>query len=218
MILAAGRGARLRPLTDKIPKPLVKVGSYTLIEHHINKLADAGFESVVINTSHLGDKIHSYLGNGDKFNIPIHYSDEGDDALETAGGIAYALPLIGKHPFLVISSDIYSDFPFDAHFKLNQSNMHLIMINNPPHHATGDFTAKQINLSESQQRYTYSGIAYINPKLFTHEKRAYPLIDTIHQCINENTISAELYSGTWFDVGTVGRLHEANKAALKKIS
>lgn len=215
MILAAGRGSRLRPLTDKTPKPLVRVGNDTLIEHHIKKLANAGFESIVINTAHLGEKIRDYLGNGKQYGIPIAYSDEGDTALETAGGIAYALPLLGDQPFLAISSDIYCDIPFNPDFQLHQSRMHLIMVNNPPHHPNGDFEAQDINLSNTQQRTTYSGIAYINPNLFIHEKRTYPLIDTIKQCIDEKTISAELYEGTWHDVGTVSRLHEANKHAIE---
>ncbi len=216
MILAAGRGARLSPLTDKIPKPLVKVGHDTLIEHHIRKLAKAGFESIVINTAHLGEKIRSHLGDGEQYGIAIEYSDEGEQALETAGGIAYALPLLGKQPFLAISSDVYCDIPFDTHFQLKQSRMHLIMVNNPPHHPNGDFNAQEINLDSAPElRFTYSGIAYINPNLFTHEKKTYPLIDVIKQCIEENTISADLYEGKWIDVGTIDRVHAANKAAMK---
>ena len=215
MILAAGRGNRLSPLTDKIPKPLVKVGKRTLIEHHIKKCAEAGFESVIINTAHLGEQIHKHLGDGNRFNIPIHYSDEGEQALETAGGIAYALPLLGDQPFLVISSDIYCDIPFNAHFQLTSVHMHLIMVNNPKHHTKGDFTAKQVNLNyPDAERYTYSGIAYVNPSLFTYEKRAYPLIDVIKQCVNNKSISSELHTGLWMDVGTADRLHTANKHAL----
>ena len=216
MILAAGRGARLRPLTDKLPKPLVKVGNDTLIEHHIKKLAHNGFESIVINTAHLGSKIHDYLGDGSKYGILIEYSDEGDNALETAGGIAYALPLLGEQPFLVISSDIYCDIPFTPDFQLDQNMMHMLMVNNPEHNPDGDFTAQEIKLNNTQQRYTYSGVAYINPSLFIHEKRTYPLLKTIQQCINENTISSELHEGLWVDVGTPTRLHIANKHALEK--
>ena len=215
MILAAGRGNRLSPLTDKLPKPLVKVGKSTLIEHHIKKCAEAGFESIIINTAHLGKQIQDHLGDGSRFNIPILYSDEGERALETAGGIAYALPLLGDQPFIAISSDIYCDISFNAQFQINNSQMHLIMVNNPEHHPQGDFTAKEINLNNANaERYTYSGIAYINPGLFTYEKKAYPLVDVIKQCINNDSISSELHTGLWMDVGTASRLHAANKHAL----
>lgn len=216
MILAAGRGARLRPLTDKIPKPLVRVGKQTLIEHHIFKLANAGFESIIINTAHLGGKIRDYLGSGDQYGIPIEYSDEGDEALETAGGISYALPLLGNKPFLIISSDIYCDIPFNANFQLNESRMHMIMVNNPKHHPAGDFKPEDIHLDNSkEERVTYSGIAYVDPSLFVHEKRKFPLLDSIKRCIKEKTISAELHNGIWFDVGTASRLHAANRFILQ---
>ncbi len=215
MILAAGRGSRLRPLTDKQPKPLVKVGKKKLIEHHIDRLAQAGFESIVINTAHLGKQIRDQIGNGSNYNIPISYSDEGEKALETGGGISYALPLLGDEPFLVISADIFCDIPFSNDFSLTNSQMHLFMVENPTHNIKGDFYSSEIQLNtHAEQRFTYSGVAYIDPELFTHEKRTFPLIETIHQCINTKTISAELFIGMWFDVGTASRLHEANKHAL----
>ena len=216
MILAAGRGNRLRPLTDKIPKPLVRVGHETLVEHHIKKLANAGFESVTINTAHLGDKIKDYLGNGSKYNIPIEYSHEGEQALETGGGIAYARPILGDQPFLVISSDIFCEIPFDKDFDLANSDMHLFMVDNPEHHPRGDFTASELGISDNESHYTYSGVAYVNPKLFAHEKRVFPLIENIRYCIKHKTISAEIFTGAWFDVGTANRLHEANKYALSR--
>lgn len=215
MILAAGRGNRLRPLTDKKPKPLIRVGKRTLIEHHICNLAMAGFESIVINTAYKGEQIRKHLGDGAKYNIPISYSDEGEQALETGGGISYARPLLGDEPILVISADIYCRIPFDKNFEFDNSQIHLFMVDNPEHNPGGDFSAEELNLNErTEQRYTYSGIAYIDPKLFNHEKRAFPLIDTFRQCISSNNISAELFTGTWFDVGTGSRLHKANKHAL----
>ncbi|MEM8845353.1 MAG: nucleotidyltransferase family protein, partial [Pseudomonadota bacterium] len=147
MILAAGRGERLRPLTDKLPKPLVRVGHSTLIEHHIKNLSSAGFDSIVINTSHLGNKIQDYLGDGSKYNIPLEYSHEGEQALETGGGIANALPLLGDHPFLVISADIYCEITFDPSFLLNSTDMHLFMVNNPAHHPNGDFSESELGIS-----------------------------------------------------------------------
>ncbi len=217
MILAAGRGSRLHPLTDKIPKPLVKVGNSTLIEHHVKKCATAGFDSLIINTAHLGNQIRQHLGDGSRFGIPISYSDEGEQALETGGGIAYALPLLGKEPFLAISSDIFCDIHFNAQHKLKHNHIHLIMVNNPQHHPNGDFSPAEINLKNTHgERYTYSGIAYIDPSLFKHEKRTFPLLDIIKQCIDNKSISAELYEGMWFDVGTATRLHAANKHAMQK--
>ncbi len=216
MILAAGRGVRLKPLTDKLPKPLVRVGGETLVERHIKNIAAAGFESVVINTAHLGEKIRDRLGDGTRFNIPIVYSDEGEQALETGGGIANALPLLGDDPFLVVNADIYCDVPFDAQLDLNRALVHLIMVANPEHHPDGDFTAEELNLP-GQQRYTYSGVGYYHPKLFTHEQRIFPLVEVLRKSIKDQTITAEVFSGTWFDIGTGGRLHEANKYALSVV-
>ena len=217
MILAAGRGNRLRPLTDTKAKPLIRIGKTTLIEHHIDKLVNAGFESIVINTAYLGKQIREHIGDGSRYGIPISYSDEGAHALETGGGIAYALPLLGNEPFLLISADIYCDIPFSKEFKFSNSQMHLFMIENPAHNIKGDFSSSEINLkTHAIQRFTYSGVAYIDPTLFTHEKKPFPLIETIRHCINENIISAELFIGAWFDVGTASRLHEANKFALRK--
>ena len=215
MILAAGRGVRLKPLTDKIPKPLVRVGGETLIERHIKNIAAANFESIVINTAHLGEKIRDYVGDGSRFNIPIVYSDEGEQALETGGGIANALPLLGNEPFLVVNADVYCDIPFDAAFQLNDALVHLVMVDNPAHHPDGDFTAEELRLS-GQHRYTYSGVGYYHPKLFKHEKRIFPLIDILRQSISDKTINAEVFDGTWFDIGTGSRLHAANKFALSQ--
>ena len=214
MILAAGRGIRMKPLTDHIPKPLVKVGGETMIEHHIKKLAQAQFESIVINTAHLGAQIVSAVGDGNQYGIPITYSDEGDEALETGGGIANALPLLGDRPFLVVSADIYSEIPYNPDFSLDSSLLHLIMVNNPPHHPQGDFSASELNLAENSHRYTYSGIGYYHPALFSNEYRVYPLIETIQMAIENNKISASVFTGTWFDVGTGSRLHDANKYAI----
>ena len=217
MILAAGRGRRLRPLTDKLPKPLIKVGHKSLLEHHIIKCAAGGFDSIVINTAYLGDKIEKAIGDGSRYNIAIEYSHEGDYALETGGGIAYALPKLGSQPFLVISADIYSEIKFEPDKRLHGSKMHLIMTNNPPHHPDGDFTGQQINLlSEKENRLTYSGVAYLDPNLFVHEKRKFPLADIMRECVSNNAVSAELFNGAWFDIGTAGRLHEANKHILER--
>jgi MurNAc alpha-1-phosphate uridylyltransferase len=214
MILAAGQGTRLRPLTNHCPKPLLKVGQQRLIEHHIIKLAKAGFDAVIINTAYLGSMIEATLGNGERYGIDLLYSHEGEHALETGGGIAYAKNLLGEQAFLCISADIYTDMPFDNQFNLTQ-DVHLIMVNNPAHHAHGDFTAHQLGLSDDEQRYTYSGVAYLNATIFNQEKRAFPLIDVFNLAIYEKRINAQIYTGTWFDVGTASRLHAAHSHALK---
>ena len=217
MILAAGRGSRLRPLTDKIPKPLIRVGGKPLIEYHIEKLSNAGFDSIIINTAHLGEKIQAYVGDGSRYNIPIQYSDEGEQALETGGGIANALPLLGDQPFLLVNADIYCEMSFNPQFLLGHSKMHLVMVANPPHHPEGDFTEKELTMSNNADlRLTFSGVSYIHPQLFTHEKRAFPLIEKIRFCIEEKLISAEIYQGMWTDVGTASRLYEADKYILSK--
>ena len=218
MILAAGRGRRLRPLTDTLPKPLIKVGGKSLIEHHIIKCAAAGFDAIVINTAYLGDKIEKTIGDGSRYGIAIEYSHEGAAALETGGGIAYALPKLGNGPFLVISADIYSEIPFEPDKRLPESSMHLVMTNNPPHHPDGDFSGRQVKLfNQKANRFTYSGVAYLDAGLFRHEKRKFPLLDIIKQCIGNHAVSAELFNGVWFDIGTVRRLHAANKYILERL-
>ena len=217
MILAAGRGIRLKPLTDHVPKPLVRIGNETLIEHHIKKLAAAEFESIVINTAHMGNKIQEYIGDGSHFGIPIYYSDEGEQALETGGGIANALPILGNETFIVVNADIYCDIPFDPKLSVANGHMHLIMVNNPAHHPQGDFDSSELNLP-GNQRYTFSGVGYYHPSLFIHERRIFPLIETIQSAIAHKKISAEIFTGAWFDVGTGGRLHEVYKYALSQRS
>lgn len=216
MILAAGRGERLRPLTDKIPKPLLKVGKRSLLEKHIQDIAAANFESIVINIAHLGQMIRQNIGDGSRFGIPIHYSDEGVQALETGGGIARALPLLGDQPFLLVSADIYCEIEFDPDFDLRHALMHLIMVNNPAHNPGGDFDAKQINLPDYQQRFTYSGVGYFHPAQFHNQTEKFPLREIIGNAIKQQKLSASLFEGVWHDVGTGSRLHAANKYALAK--
>jgi MurNAc alpha-1-phosphate uridylyltransferase len=213
MILAAGRGKRLQPLTNTTPKPLIKVGKRSLLEQHIHNIAAAKFESIVINIAHLGNMIQQHIGDGSRFGIPIEYSDEGEQALETGGGIANALPLLGDQPFLVVSADIYCEIEFDPNFKLNDALMHLVMVNNPAHNPQGDFDTEEINLVGHHQRLTYSGVGYFQPAQFRNQKKIFPLIESIRLAIEQKKISASLFEGTWHDVGTGCRLHAANKYA-----
>ena len=210
MILAAGRGERLRPLTDKTPKPLIKVAGKSLIEYHLLNLSAAGFNEIIINTAWLAEKIHQQLGDGSNYNVTIQYSDEGD-ALETAGGIINALPFLGKKPFLVVNGDIWCDFDFSTLPKLNKSTQaHLVLVNNPDHNQKGDF-ALQENLIKNTgtPMYTFSGIGIYSPDFFTDQPLgSVPLAPIIRNKCNDGLVSGQFYDGSWTDVGTLERLQE----------
>jgi MurNAc alpha-1-phosphate uridylyltransferase len=220
MILAAGRGERMRPLTDRTPKPLLEVGGKPLITWHIEKLVKAGITELVINHAHLGGQIEAALGDGSQFGAQIHYSAE-TTALETAGGIAQALPLLGQAPFAVINGDIYCDYDF---FRLHeQANLlqhnfdaaHLVLIDNPAHHPKGDFylSGNRIASSELHQhaaQLTFSGIGVYQPALFSHIARGSvaPLAPLLRAQIALSKVSGEHHGGLWVDVGTPQRLQE----------
>ena len=209
MILAAGRGERLRPLTDNTPKPLLQAGQHKLIEYHLYHLADAGFKDIIINVAWLGDKIIQTLGDGSNYNLSIKYSNEGDQALETGGGIFNALPLLGDDPFLVINGDIWTDYAFKNLYGLIPPGMaHLIMVNNPIHNPDGDFYLQNNQLTESgNHKYTFSGIGVYKKDFFAGQtNKSFPLAPLIRQHIIQKNISAELYTGEWDDIGTVERL------------
>ncbi len=209
MILAAGRGERMRPLTDSLPKPLIKAGSRHLIEFHLYQLANAGFKDVIINVAWLGQKIINTIGQGEKYNLNIMYSDEGDQALETGGGILNALPLLGDEPFLVVNGDVWTDYPFEKliNFPL-KDKAHLVLVNNPEHHTEGDFALFNNRLTESvSNKFTFSGIGVYSADFFKdHTGKKFPLAPMIRKYISENKISGELYNGKWMDIGTQKRL------------
>ena len=168
MILAAGRGERMRPLTDTTPKPLLKIKGKPLIVYHIEKLTELGFEEIIINIAHLGYKIPEALGDGSKWGINIIYSDEQKDgALESAGGIVKALPLLGNDTFLVVNGDVFCDYEFNPDFDLKDDLAHLVLVNNPEHNLDGDFGLDGNRvLNSAKDMYTFSGIGYYSPKLF----------------------------------------------------
>lgn len=201
----------MRPLTDVTPKPLLKAGAKRLIEYHLQGLASAGFKNVVINVSWLGQQIIDVLGDGSKYNLNIIYSDEGEQALETGGGIFNALPLLGDAPFLVINGDVWTDYPYQTlqNFKLKHK-AHLILVENPPHNLQGDFSINNGLLTENaKQKYTFSGIGIYSKDFFTaQESGKFPLAPMIRQCIAKGEISGEIYRGKWMDIGTVDRLNE----------
>ena len=214
MILAAGRGERMRPLTDTIPKPLLHVDNKPLIVHHIEKLAHNGFKEIVINIAHLGQQIVDSLGNGSKWGVKIYYSDERESgALESAGGIKKALTLLGDEPFLVVNGDVFCDYEFDADFELKESLAHLILVSNPSHNIQGDFglDGEQKLINKDAIQYTFSGIGYYNPELFSSlDSAKKPLAPLLREAIAEKKVSGELYSGEWHDIGTPQRLEEIN--------
>ena len=211
MVLAAGRGERMRPLTDTTPKPLIMLDQYRLIEYHLLNLARSGFTDIVINVAWLGEQIIETIGSGEQYNLNITYSNEGEQALETGGGIFNALPLLGDEPFLVVNGDVWTDYPFEQlyNFKL-KDRAHLIMVNNPEHNLQGDFFIESDRLVESgNTKFTYSGVGVYAKAFFENCKTGkFPLAPMIRNFITRDEISAELYQGKWIDVGTVDRLEK----------
>lgn len=212
MVLAAGRGERLRPLTDTTPKPLINIGKRRLIEYHLLKLADAGIHDVIINTAWLGDLIKSTLGDGSDYQLNIQYSDESPEALETAGGIIKALPLLGKEPFLVINGDIWTDYDISPLInKSLNSEAHLVLVDNPDHNPAGDFGLQDNKIINADTMYTYSGIGLYTADLFHGMSIGKtPLAPILRSKCELGLISGELYKGYWTDVGTEQRLNELN--------
>jgi MurNAc alpha-1-phosphate uridylyltransferase len=214
MILAAGLGTRMRPLTDHTPKPLLKVGGKPLIVWHIERLKASGFTTIIINIAYLGQQIIDYLGDGSEYGVTIHFSDEqSEGALETAGGIVKALPLLSD-TFLVINGDVWTDFPYDLNFRLKANSLaHLILIDNPPHNPSGDFI-----LDESDKKYTFSGIGYYSKEMFTpltYGKQG--LAPLLFKAINEGKLTTEYYCGHWYDIGTPKRLEELEDQLLSNV-
>jgi len=211
-ILAAGRGERMRPLTDRTPKPLLPAGGKPLIVWHLERLAAAGFREIVINHAHLGEQIEAALGDGSQWGLHIWYSAEPPGALETAGGIANALPLLGDQSFLVVNGDIWCDFDFGRFSGSTAADAHLVMVANPAHHAGGDFSldSERVVYAAGEQTLTYAGIGVFSPSFFADVKpgtvmKLRPLLDA---AIAAGTLTGERYTGRWVDVGTPQRLAE----------
>lgn len=219
MILAAGRGERMRPLTDRTPKPLLPVGGKPLIVWHVERLRAAGFSHLVVNHAHLGAQIEAVLGNGGAFGVSIEYSREAS-ALETAGGIATALPLIRGAAFAVVNGDIYTEYDFGrladplARLAAGHDQAHLVMVDNPPQHPRGDFVLDNERVksgeqsAETQPRLTFSGIGVYRRTLFADVRpgEKAPLAPLLRQAMDAARVSGEHYTGRWTDVGTPARL------------
>lgn len=212
MILAAGRGERMRPLTDTQPKPLLKVRGRPLIEHHILALARAAIPSVVINLSWLGEQIRDYLGDGTRYGIAIRYSDEQPRALETAGGIFRALRWLEPGPFAVVNGDVLTDYPFERLQIAANRNAHLVLVDNPRHHPTGDFGLEGASVvANAAQRYTFAGLAVYRPGFFDGcTDGVFPLKPLLLRSMETGRCSGERYGGLWEDVGTIERLNALN--------
>ena len=210
MILAAGRGERMRPLTDTTPKPLLRVGGRCLIEYHLSALVRAGIQEVIINLGHLGEKIEAFLGDGHRFGLTIRYSREAKEILDTGGGIHHALPLLGSAPFVVVNGDVFTDYPFDRLPAQPAGLAHVVLVANPPHHPQGDFALMGGEVRvEGTPRFTFSGIGLYRPELFADcVAGVFPLAPLLRRAMAAGRVSAEFYEGIWRDVGTPERLRE----------
>lgn len=224
MILAAGLGNRMRPLTLHTPKPLLEVGGKPLIVWHIEKLQQIGVTEIVINTAWLGEKLATALGDGSQFGVTILWSHEGE-GLETAGGIINALPLLGDEPFILVNGDVWStiDFAPLLNVELGDKQAHLVLVDNPPQHLKGDFilandlayTFEQAQLGEAL---TYSGVAVLAPKMFAGlENGKRPLAPLLKQAMQQQQVSAEKLQGVWVDVGTPERLEQLDQQIMQGV-
>ncbi len=213
MILSAGRGERMRPLTDRTPKPLLPAGGQPLILYHVDALARAGIRELVINHAHLGEQIEEFLGDGSRWGVAIRYSPEPEGALETGGGIFNALPLLGAGPFLVVNGDVWTDLDFSAMACPSDCLAHLVLVDNPLHHPRGDFALSAGHVvNEGEPRFTFSGIGVYRPELFDGcQKGVFPLAPLLRAAIERGVISGERYAGRWMDVGTPERLRELDQ-------
>lgn len=210
MILAAGRGERMRPLTDSLPKPLLKVAGKMLIEYHLEKIKTAQITDVIINHAWLGSKIEQALGDGSRYGLNIKYSAE-NEALETAGGIINALPLLGNEPFIVINGDVFCDYDFSTLMAPLSGLAHLILVDNPAHHAEGDFVLTRSGevKQTGDNKLTFSGIGIYHPDLFKNRiKGKLALAPVLREAMDNHIVTGSYYQGIWHDIGTAERLNE----------
>ena len=212
MILAAGRGERLRPITDSIPKALVEVRGRSLLERHLAAVKAAGIDNVVINLGWLGEQIAERVGSGSRHDLSVVYSPEGDDILETGGGIHRALPLLGADPFLVVNADVLTDMPLPTTIE-DDSDGHLIFVPKPAHKESGDFDLVKGRVANGENpSLTFSGIAVYRPEFFKNcEPGRFPLAPMLRRAADRSELTGAVYEGLWEDVGTPERLNELNR-------
>ena len=213
MILAAGRGERMRPLTDRVPKPLLEAADKPLIQYHIEALRAAGFTELVVNHAHLGAQLVARLGDGRALGVRIDYSPEPGGALETGGGIRQALPLLGAGAFVVVNGDIWTDYPYRQLRREPEGLAHLVLVDNPDHHRDGDFQLDGDQVSaEGGTRLTFSGIGLYRPELFAALPQGrFPLAPLLRSAMQAGQVSGEHYRGRWMDIGTAERLAELDR-------
>jgi MurNAc alpha-1-phosphate uridylyltransferase len=212
MILAAGRGERMRPLTLERPKPLLEAGGAPLIVHHLRALAAAGFDDVVVNLSWLGEQIRAALGDGSRHGVRLHYSEEGPEPLETGGGIFRALPLLGAGPFVVVNGDVWTDIPLERlRDRLQAGDLaHLVLVRNPTHNTRGDFVLERGRIVEvAGERHTFSGVGVYRAELFAGcADGAFKLAPLLRAAARAGRVSGDMHDGAWLDIGTPARLAE----------
>jgi len=211
MILAAGRGERLRPLTDQVPKPLIELGGKPLIEYHLEALAGAGFRKIVVNQGHLGNMLRDALGDGSRWGISISWSDEQPEALETGGGIFKALPFLGDSPFLVVNGDVWTDYPFARLRAVKCDWAHLVLVPNPSHNPSGDFSLTGARVRDREEhKLTFSGIGLYHRRLFENCRPGkFSIVPLLRTAMDKHLVSGEEFSGGWNDIGTRERLESA---------
>jgi MurNAc alpha-1-phosphate uridylyltransferase len=212
MILAAGMGSRLRPLTDHTPKPLIKIRGLALIEHHLQALQRIGIVDIVINVSYHGKQLMDFVGDGKRYGVNITYSFEENGPLGTGGGILKALPLLGSSPFLVISADIYTDFAFQELMNRAIKKAHLVMVENPAWHPKGDYGLHKEILNFDEPKFTYASFGLFSPKLFENcSAGIFGLSTLIDEAIRDGEATGEIYSGVWHNIGTIEDLRAAER-------
>ncbi|MHB8448662.1 MAG: N-acetylmuramate alpha-1-phosphate uridylyltransferase MurU [Rudaea sp.] len=206
LIFAAGRGERMRPLSDATPKPLLKAGGKRLVERHLESLARADVREVVINTSHLCEQFPAALGDGARWGLRIAYSHEGPEPLETGGGMLRALPLLGGAPFIAVNGDIFTDFDFSTLPQNPEGLAHLVLVDNPPHYPRGDFALRDSHVFD-EPRLTFAGIGVYRPELLDgHEPGKFGIVPILRAAMRAGKVSGEHYRGAWSDIGTPQRL------------
>jgi N-acetyl-alpha-D-muramate 1-phosphate uridylyltransferase len=207
MLLAAGRGERMRPLTDQCPKPLLPVGGKPLIVWQLERLAAAGYREIVINLAWLGEQIAATLGDGSRYGVSIAYSREPWPALETGGGVLQALPLLGSEPFLVVSADIWTEFDFARIAIAPDALGQLVLVPNPPHHPRGDFGLEQGRVVDGEPRFNYGNIGLYRPAFFEGcSPGRFPLVEPLRRAIAAGRLGGQLYEGQWENIGTLQQL------------
>ena len=217
LIFAAGRGERMRPLTEHTPKPLLEVGGKRLIEWHLEKLAACGVRDVVVNTSHLAGQFPAALGDGARFGLRIAYSFEGSEPLETGGGMLRALPLLGPGPFLAVNGDVWSDVDLSTLPQNPVGLAHLVMVENPPQHPLGDFVLRDgLLFDEPVPRLTFAGIGVYRPELVAgHAPGKFSVVPSLRAAMATGRVSGQLHQGRWTDVGTPQRLSDLQRSLAK---